>query len=45
MGSIRISHGWTRLVSVGLLLGSQMTAGYGLAAPIPAPGRISASTG
>jgi uncharacterized protein (DUF305 family) len=38
MGTIRIKHGWTSLVSVALLFGSQVTASQGLAAPIPAPG-------
>jgi uncharacterized protein (DUF305 family) len=38
MGTIRIKHGWTSLVSVALLFGSQVTASQGLAAPIPGPG-------
>jgi uncharacterized protein (DUF305 family) len=38
MGTTRVKRGSTSLLCVALLLGSQATAGQGLAAPLPAPG-------
>jgi Spy/CpxP family protein refolding chaperone len=38
MGTTRVKRGSTSFFCVALLLGSQVTAGQGLAAPLPAPG-------